>query len=134
MANLLYPLGKKAFLEGGINLSADTIKAVLIDSADYTYNAAHDFYNDVSAGAVGTPQTLASKTVGTVAAGVFDAANVTFAALTGDSAEALVIYKDTGNPATSPLIAYFDSATGLPATPNGGDIVINWNASGIFGI
>ena len=33
-----------------------------------------------------------------------------------------MIYKDTGSEATSPLIAYIDTATGLPITPNGGDI------------
>ena len=30
--------------------------------------------------------------------------------------------KDTGTSGTSPLIAIFDVATGLPVTPNGGDI------------
>ena len=41
-----------------------------------------------------------------------------------------MIYKDTGNAATSPLIAYIDLTT--PVTPNGGDINITWNASGIL--
>jgi hypothetical protein len=38
-----------------------------------------------------------------------------------------VIYKDTGTAATSPLIAYIDTATGLPVTPNGGDITVTWD-------
>jgi hypothetical protein len=46
--------------------------------------------------------------------------------------EALVIYKDTGSSATSPLIAYIDTGTNLPASPNGGDITIQYNASGIL--
>jgi hypothetical protein len=47
----------------------------------------------------------------------------------------MVIYVDTGTAATSPLVAYIDSGvTGLPVTPNGGNISITWNASGIFAL
>ena len=67
--------------------------------------------------------------------GVFDGADVTFTSVTGSSVEALVLYIDTGSAATSPLVAYIDtSVTGLPVTPNGGDIAITWNASGIFAL
>ena len=38
-----------------------------------------------------------------------------------------MIYVDTGTEATSPLIAYIDTATGLPITPNGGDIIVTWD-------
>lgn len=131
MANALYPIGKKAILDADIDLLSDTIKVALVDTGTYTYSAAHDFYNDVS-GVVGTPGTLASKTT---TGGVFDAADLTFTAVSGSSVEALIIYKDTGNTATSNLIAYIDTAaSGLPVTPNGGDITITWNASGIFAI
>lgn len=75
---------------------------------------------------VGTPQTLASKTS---TAGVADAADITFTAVSGATVEALIIYKDTGVSSTSNLIAYIDSATGLPATPNGGDITVTWDNS-----
>jgi hypothetical protein len=58
---------------------------------------------------------------------------VTYTAVTGNSAEALLIYIDTGTAGTSRLVAWIDtSVTGLPVTPNGGDITITWNASGIF--
>lgn len=132
MANALYDKGREAFLSGSINMASDTIKAALIDTGTYTVNlATHDFWDDVSAGVVGTPVTLGSKTV---TAGVFDAADSTFATVTGASVEAIVLYKDTGTPSTSPLIAYIDTGTGLPVTPNGGDILITWDngASKIF--
>jgi hypothetical protein len=63
---------------------------------------------------------------------VFDADNVTFTAVSGNSVESVNLLKDTGNTATSDRIAYFDTGTGLPVTPNGGDITVTWNASGIF--
>lgn len=129
MANRMYPSAKASFLQASINLSSDTIKAALVDTGTYTYNSAHDFYNDVS-GVVGTPQTLGSKTF---TSGVFDAADVTYTAVTGNSVEAIILYKDTGTASTSNLIAYIDTGvTGLPVTPNGGNITIQWNASGIF--
>lgn len=127
MASALYPIGKKAILDADIDLLVDTIKAVLVDTGTYTYSAAHDFLNDLS-GTVGTAQTLGTKST---TSGTFDAADVTYTAVTGNSVEAIVIYKDTGNSATSNLIAYID---GISVTPNGGDITVAWNASGIFSI
>ena len=99
--------------------------------ADYTYSAAHDFLDDVPLAArVATSPNLGSKTF---ANGLFDAADTTFTAVTGDVSEALIIYVDTGAAATSRLVAFFDTGvTGLPVTPNGGDINVVWNASGIF--
>lgn len=131
MANAIYPIYKQALLDGltDIDLNDGTVKVALIDTGTYTYSAAHDFYNDLS-GVVGTPQTIGTTTVTT---GLFDGDNVTFTAVSGATVEALVIYIDTGNVATSRLVAYIDtSVTGLPVTPNGGDITITWNASGIF--
>jgi hypothetical protein len=58
---------------------------------------------------------------------VADAADITFTTVTGDQSEALVIYKDTGVEATSQLIAYIDTATGLPVTPGGGNITVTWD-------
>jgi hypothetical protein len=132
VASSLYTPFKKLLLDGDIDLLVDNIKVVLVDAADYTFSAAHDFLDDVAAGArVATSGNLASKTT---TGGAFDAADVTFSAVTGDVSEALIIYKDTGVAATSPLIAYIDTATGLPVTPNGGDIVVTWHASGIFSL
>ena len=134
MANALYPKWKEQLLQftTNNNLSAGTVKVALVDTGTYTYNSANQFYSSVSAAAVGTPQTIGTKTFTN---GVFDGADVTFTAGTGSSVEALVLYIDTGSAATSPLVAYIDtSVTGLPVTPNGGDISITWNASGIFAL
>ncbi len=132
MASAVYPLAKQQFLQGGINLSSGVVRAVLIDTGTYTYNAAHDAYNDLT-GVVGAESAaFANKTFTN---GVFDADNITFAAVTGNTVEAIVIFLDTGTPANDLLICYIDSASsGLPATPNGGDIVVSWHASGIFAL
>src|SRR3954447_13968881 len=47
MANALYPKTKAAMMQGGVNLITSTVKALLVDLDDYTYDAAHDFLNDV---------------------------------------------------------------------------------------
>lgn len=137
MANALYVSFRNGVLGSHatyVDLDADTIKVVLIDhGTDTPVVATDDFYNDISAGLVGAlSSALTTKTIGTVAAGVFDADNVTFTAVSGNSVESVNILKDTGNAATSNMIAYFDTGTGLPVTPNGGDITVTWNASGIF--
>lgn len=131
MANAIYPKYKEALIDGlsNIDINDGTVKVALVDTGTYTYSSAHDFYDDVT-GVVGTPQTIANTTVTN---GLFDGDNVTFTAVTGATVEALIIYIDTGVAGTSRLVAYIDtSVTGLPVTPNGGDITITWNASGIF--
>lgn len=137
MANALYPEWKEDLLLGtsGRDLDNDTTDdgpyVALSDAADYTYSSAHEFYSSAVAGEVGTPQRI---TTPTCANGTFDGDNVTYTAVTGDPVEALIIYRhNAGANTTWPLVAYIDtSVTGLPVTPNGGDITITWNASGIF--
>ena len=132
MANALYPKWKEAIVQASSNSSlGGTVKVALVDTGTYTYSSAHEFQSSLS-GVVGTAQTLGTKTYTN---GVFDAADVTFTAVSGSSVEALVIYIDTGSSATSRLVAYIDTGvTGLPVTPNGGDIGVQWNASGIFAL
>lgn len=121
MANALYGKGREKFLRGEISWNSDNIKAVLVDVADYTVAIdTHEFLSDIPSGArVATSANMAAKTT---TLGVADCDDFAFTSVTGDPSEAIVFYKDTGTAATSPLIAYLDSATGLPVTPNGGDI------------
>lgn len=133
MANAIYPKYKEALLDAftDIDLAMLTVKVALVDTGTYTYSAAHTWLSDLT-GVVGTAQTLGTKTVTN---GVFDAADVTFSSVTGNTVEALVIYIDTGTAGTSRLVAYIDTGvTGLPVTPNGGNITVTWNASGIFAL
>lgn len=95
--------GNGAYVSGGHMLNLTTVQ----------------YYGDVDAGVVGTPQTLGSVTTTNAA---LDAADATFTAVSGAQVDIGVIYKDTGSAATSPLLHYEDDYTGLPVTPNGGDI------------
>ena len=131
MANAIYPKYKEGILQSAANtnLSSGTVKVALVDTGTYTYSSAHQFLTSLT-GVVGTAQTLGSKTFTN---GTFDAADPTFTAVTGASVEALVFYVDTGTAATSPLVAYIDTGqTGLPVTPNGGNITVTFDAAGIF--
>lgn len=127
MPNALYDLGRESFLKGEISWNTNNIKAVLVDTGLYTPNLLTDqFLSSIPAGArVATSANLANKTT---AAGVADADDVTFTAVTGASIEAVVLYQDTGNATTSRLIGYIDTATGLPVTPSGGDITVVWDS------
>ena len=140
MANALYDLGRQGFLEGAIDWDTDTIRDTLIRESGggagpyYTPNLSTD--NDladipdnadarVDGTGASTGETLGTKTV---TAGVADAAPSTHASVTaGDAIQSIVIYQDTTVANTSRLIANIDTATGLPVTPNGGDITVTWD-------
>lgn len=124
MANALYDKGREKFLTGAINASADTLKCALIKDTYAPTLGSDEFFSTLSSHVVGTPQTLTSKTV---TGGVLDAADVTFSAVPTAVVKYCAIYKDTGSAATSPLIALFDTAAGLPVSTNGGDIIIAWD-------
>lgn len=135
MANAIYPIWKKAILDGTANSALSGsgttgLYAALVDTGTYTYSATHDFYNDLS-GIVGTDQEITSVTT---TGGLVDGNNVTYTAVSGATVEAIVLYrKNAGANTTWQLVAYIDtSVTGLPVTPNGGDISITFSASGIF--
>jgi hypothetical protein len=138
MANAVYPKIKESWLSAATNSSLDQDDTTngpfcaLVDTGTYTYSSAHQFYSSLS-GVVGTDQRIAGPSV---TGGLFDGGDLTFTAVTGNSVEALVIYrKNSGANTTWRLAFYIDTgATGLPVTPNGGNITVTWNASGIVQI
>jgi hypothetical protein len=128
MANALYGKGRGRFAEAQISWSSDTIKTCLIVTSIYSVSIdAHEFWSDVASSSYSgiTPITLTSKTS---SLGVLDAADITFSAVSGSTIGALIMYKDTGSSASSPLLLYIDTATGLPITPNGGDIIVQFDS------
>ena len=140
MANAIYPKWKEAayqaIADAALNGTGATgVYAALVDTGVYTYGAAHEFWdeggaNDAIDGLIGTPMEILTKTF---LDGLLDGADVNFASVSGNSVEALVLYiKNAGAETTHRLFAYLDTGvTGLPITPNGGDIAVAWNAAGI---
>lgn len=128
MANALYDKGRQGFLDGSIDWDTDSIKAVLVRG--YTVNlSTHDMLDDVTTAGGTLVATSAALGTKTVTDGVADAADPTLTAVTaGAACPCIIIYKDTGTASTSRLIAYIDTATGLPVTPNGGDITIQFDS------
>ena len=104
MANALFDSARQLFLEGGLNWKTDPIYVALIDAGKISVN-------------------LAAHTDG----GAADADDVTFQSVSGDSVEALLIYKQGVPETNGNLIAWIDTATGLPIVPNGGDIIVTWD-------
>lgn len=134
MANYLYPKFKQALLNKEHNLDTDSIIAYLIDLADYTYNTAHDEITDVAvASRVATSSALGSTTI---TDGVFDSADFSWSTVTGDQSEAIILWNDTPTtPTADPLIVFYDTGmTGMPVTPNGGNINVTVHASGWFAL
>jgi hypothetical protein len=130
MANFLYDTARDAFLNGDLDWTADTIKVALVGSAYTASQSTDQFFSSIT-GVIGTPMALANKST---AAGVADADDVTSENLTtGSTITQAVIYKDTGDASTSPLIAHFD----MTSTPtNGGTVTLQWDngASKIFAL
>lgn len=125
MANALYDAGREGFLAGDNDWDSDHRVVLHDDGADTVNLATDDFLNDVAGGArIAVSSTLGSPTH---TAGVADASDVTVTAVSGASVERLVIYQHTGTDATSDLVASIDTATGLPVTPNGGNITVAWD-------
>lgn len=135
MANALYNTFKEGLLDKLFDLNSDTIKASLIDAADYTFSAAHDEYSggarDVASGAiVAESSALGSPTI---TSGTFDTADFTWSTVTGDQSEDIILWDDTTT--NDRLIAFYDTGmTGMPVTPNGGNINVTVNASGWFAL
>lgn len=133
MANDLYPTARAAYLAGDLAWDTDAVKVVAVDSG-YTYSVNHEFLNDVTAG-LRVATTASGLTSKTTTSGYAKAANATLASVTGDVITGLIVYQSGASEGASRLIAYYDTKAGNTAisiSPNGNDIVVQWNASGLF--
>lgn len=127
MANAAYTAFKTALWKADFDADTASIKAVLVDTGVYTFSAAHDYLDDIAEAA--RIATSAALTNVAIASGQLNADDATISYVSGNSVEAVVLYRDTGDAATSPLMVYLDTGvTGLPLTPNGGDVTLTWGA------
>jgi len=122
-----------------IDLAADDIRVALTTSS-YTPNQdTHDYFDDITNevangnGYTSGGELLAAKTVGTTL-NVFtfdNTADTVWTSSTFTAARA-VVYKDTGTPATSPLICWIDFDG--DKSPSSGSLTISWATAGICNV
>lgn len=140
MADAFYEEYRNGMLGGGVHaqpdLNSNDIRVGLRDEGVTAINlAAHQDLADIASSLVGAHTALAGLTVGVAGVGAFDHDDETYPTLSGATVESLDYFDfQTGVAATSPLIANLDSWTGLPLTPNGGDVILAPAAGGVFQI
>jgi hypothetical protein len=132
MASAWYQEGLHGLMNKEIDLDTDTIKVRAVADDDYTFSQAHTTMTPVTKYLSSTDATLTCDI--TTTKGTLDATDLSpaFSSLAQDgvkSIDALVIFQFVTDDAGSTPLVYIDLTT--PIDPNGGDINITWNASGI---
>jgi hypothetical protein len=127
VANFIYGKAKQSLLNGEFNISSDSLKVLLVTDSYVPSQNTDQFVSNISGSYI--KERTSSLTNVTNILGVIDADDVTVAEYSGLAFKALVIYKDSGTDSTSRLLAYIDTATGIPflginAVTN---ITINWS-------
>ena len=125
MANMLFTKAKEKILQGQIDLLTDDIKVVIVSTSYVQSMTSDEFLSEVEDFILGAPMALTSRSV---SGGAFDGADLNFTGIAaGNDTEGVLIFKNTGNPATSPLIFYADQISGFPMTTSGAAIEIKWD-------
>lgn len=125
-SNTLFTVARKAFLEGQIDWLNDNIRVMLLRDTNALTEASLSLGSAPQEDRASPGVLLQNKST---EGGAADGNDVTFTAVTGGTISNILIYKDggTSNETDSMLIAIIGSATGLPITPNGGDIIVTWD-------
>lgn len=130
MANSLYSKARQKFARAQLHWENDTFRAVLVDvnaSTGYSVDLTnHEFLSSIPVGCRIAEVALTGRVI--TADGACDATDTIWPAVpAGNAIEAIVIYKFVTDDTDSPLIAWIDYSTGLPITPNGGDVISIWD-------
>ncbi len=102
-----------------VDFNTDTTKIALTTASYVPSATTHNFFDDITNEVTGTNYTAGGATITTPAITEtggevsFTGDNITFAYSPAGftNARYAVLYKDSGTPATSPLIGYYDLAT-----------------------
>lgn len=148
MANIIYTKFFEQMANGGLDFdAAGTVVRAALERSTSTYspNKDHDFVGDMTGLVEISVASYARQTLGSKAVNIDDAndrveldfADIAFGNLeTGQIARALFVYRQTGGsdatPADDDLIAYVDTATGLPATLGGGAFNVTIDSEGFI--
>lgn len=144
--NVLYDSARRKFALGDFNWGTDTLKCLLLN-AGYSLDVAHSTLAAVD-GTAGGPRDYSPSgdTAGflgydlernstggdnnVATNGAVYAAPVRFLTVPDslDPVNAILLYRFGTVDTDSDLIYYAGIATGLPITPNGGDIIVTWSS------
>jgi hypothetical protein len=131
MTKAIYPKALEALLKANLDLDG-SVKIALVDTSTggAAYNSAHEFVSSIAAGIVGRTSALSGKSFTN---GVFFSDDGSALGVSGVEFEAIVFFLDTGDDATSRLIAFEDEdISGAPATPDGGNFTVECPTAGWF--
>ena len=136
----IYNTARQKIIDADIDYSADTIKLALLTSS-YTPSQSHANFSDVSSAQVSSTNTgytaggaaLTSKTV-TANGNTYTARSAAVqwtAGSAGLTARYGVLYKDTGTPSSSPVIAYIllDTTPADVTATSGGTFTVTPDAT-----
>jgi hypothetical protein len=128
MANQLFVAGKARLLghpTEGIDLLRDPIHVLLVSHAHYRPRPDRDSHlSDIPLDArIAISAPLTGKSTRD---GVFDADDLLFSDLNGARCDGVVLFKAGKHADDSPLLVYLDEMDGLPVTPKGGDVRLEW--------
>jgi hypothetical protein len=148
LANILYTKFFERALTGNLDFdAAGTVVRALLErsTSTYTPNKDHDFVGDLTGLVEVSVASYARQTVANKAVNIDDANdrveldfdNIAFGSLeSGQTADALIFYQQTGGSDATPndddLIAYVDTATGLPAVLGGGAFNVTIDSDGFI--
>jgi len=119
--NQLYTPAREKFLTGQLDWRVLDVRLILV-SATYIFSTNHEFLDSIPLAArVADGDVLNETTTDGFAQGD----QVLFPGLLGDEITQIILYANTGAESTSPLIAYYDTVTGVPFTPTGIDYYIS---------
>jgi len=136
MSNTLYNITRQAAATASFNWPSPSNPwaVLLVDTTQYDVDVASDEHvSDIPSGAILARSNLANPTA---TGGACSADPLTIDSVTGDVG-AVVIYENTSTDSTSQLVAYIDTAAGIPATFSDGEASLVWDTSsgnGIFRI
>ena len=133
MASSWFSEGKRALMNKELVLDTDTLKVRAVFDTNYTFSDATTTMTPIVGYTGSTDATLASvditTTPGTLGAADLSPAFSSLAQNSTDTIDALVVYHFNTNDAGSTPLVYIDLTSSV--TPNGENINITWNASGI---
>jgi hypothetical protein len=119
MANQLYPISRQNFLTAQFDWVTNPIAMLLLDTS-YVFDEAHENLIDIPVPSrAAAPWTLALTLAQD---GFADGAAAQFIGLVWPTPiSQVVLFHNTGDEATSTLIAYYDQVLGLPLNAVGGN-------------